>query len=78
MTEELKKRHAALERQFKDYDDSIEIETVAQILNISKNKARDLVNRNIIRSFVVDPTKERKTRKVTKADLIAYILNTKN
>jgi len=78
MTAELNKRRAALERQFKDYDDSLDIETVAQILNVSKDKARDLVMRGIIKSFVVDPTKERKTRKVTKADLISFILSNKN
>lgn len=75
MTEELNGRRAALERQFKDYPDTLTLDQVSGILCLSMNKTYDLADRNIIKTFTVDPTKERKTRKVTKADLIAYILN---
>lgn len=71
---EHEKRLQALEDQFKDQAQSLDLETVAQLLNVSRRYVDTLIDERKLQAYSLDITKQRQTKRVTKADLIAYIL----
>ena len=71
---EHEKRLQALEDQFKDQAQSLDLETVAQLLNVSRRYVDTLIDERKLQAYSLDTTKQRQTKRVTKADLIAYIL----
>ena len=64
-----------LTAELKKYPTVLDPEQVADILGISRRTVDNLIKSNVLKSFVLDPSKERKQYRVNKADLMAYITN---
>lgn len=66
-----------LERQLEKYPASLDPSQVAEALGISRKTADKLIDDGRIEYFVLDPEAARKQKRVTKAALIAFMLNNK-
>jgi excisionase family DNA binding protein len=71
---EEKERREALERQLKDYPEALDPTQVAEVLNCTRRYVDKLIDAGKLPAFALDPTKERQEKRVTKADLMAYML----
>jgi hypothetical protein len=68
---------AVLEKQLEKYEGlALDMDQVAEVLNVSRKTADKL--KLELKAFPLDPTKERKDYRVTKANIIAYLLNKNN
>lgn len=63
----------ALENDLKQYGPTLTPDDVAEVLKLSRRTVDDYIKAGIIEAFPLDPTKERKQYRVTKAALVAYI-----
>lgn len=68
---------ALLERQLAAYPDSLDLDQVAEVINVSRKTVDRLTEAGTLEAFAVDPTKQRQDKRVAKAILIAYMLNKK-
>lgn len=66
---------AVLENDLKGYPAVLDPNQVADILGVSRKTVDGLIAAGVIEAFPLDPNKERKQYRVTKANLIAYITN---
>jgi excisionase family DNA binding protein len=73
--EAAKERLTALERDLMKYPAVLTPDQVADILGVSRRTADDYIKAGVIESFVLDPSRERKQYRVTKAALMAYMTN---
>lgn len=69
-------RKDILENDLKEYPAVLDPDTVAEILGVSKKTINNMITAGRLVFFALDPTKERKQYRITKADLIAYMLDT--
>lgn len=68
------KRLEDLENMLKEYPPSLDPTQVAEVLNCTRKYVDKLINNHRIPAYTLDPSKERQEKRVTKADLIAYML----
>lgn len=65
-----------LTAELKAYPAVLDPNQVADIIGISRKTIDDLIKREVIKAFPLDPARERKQYRINKADLIAYLMNT--
>jgi len=70
-----KDKLTALEKDLSAYPAVLTPDQVADILGVSRRTADEYIKAGIIEAFPLDPSKERKQYRVTKAALMAYITN---
>lgn len=64
---------ALLESQLAQYPDSLDLDQVASVMNVSRKTVDRLVESGTLSAYTVDPTKQRQDKRVVKAILIAYM-----
>ena len=64
-----------LENDLKKYPAVLTPDQVAEILGLSRRTVDDYIKAGTIEAFPLDPNKERKQYRVTKAALMVYITN---
>lgn len=68
-------RQAEIERFMASYPVALDPDQVAEILGITRRTVDKLLDENRLTYFVINPEAERKQKRVTKADLVAYMLD---
>lgn len=66
---------ADIERLLEQYPASLDPSQVAEALGISRKTVDRLLESGRLDYFVLDPNAERKQKRVTKAALVAFMLN---
>jgi hypothetical protein len=64
-----------LERQLERYPASMDPSQVAESLGVSRKTVDKLLDEGRIECFILDPEADRKQKRVSKAVLIAFMLN---
>lgn len=68
-------RRVELEKFMAKYPVALDPEQVAEILGITRRTVDKLLEEDRLKYFVVNPDSERKLKRITKADLVAYMLD---
>lgn len=69
---------AILERELEKYPTALDPNQVAEVLGVSRKTVDKLLENGTLDCFTVDPTAERKQKRVTKATIIDFMMDTKN
>ena len=67
-----------LEKQLEGYPVALDPGQVAEVLGVSRRYVDQLLTAGKLQHFVLDETKQRKEKRVTKAALIAFMSNNQN
>lgn len=68
-------RRDTLEKQLEAYPVALDPDQVAEILGITRRTVDKLLNEGKLPYFAVNPEAARQLKRVTKADLIGYMIN---
>lgn len=68
-------KRAEIEKFITGYPVSLDPDQVAEILGITRRTVDKLLDEQRIKYFVINPESERKLKRVTKADLVSYMLD---
>lgn len=66
-----------LEDQLKDYPENLDPDQVAEVLGCSRRYADGLITSGKLYGFALDPTKQRKEKRVPKSAIVGYIIQNK-
>lgn len=73
-----KEQLKALGNDLQNYPAVLTPDQVADILGVSRRTADDYIKAGVIDAFALDPNKDRKQYRVTKAALMAYLTSKDN